>query len=46
VRSVDVLLKTRFGKSSGLADDQTIILDPATGTATFLHAVVQLITRY
>ncbi len=41
VRSVDHLLQTRFGKPMGLADSDTIILDPATGTATFLHAVVQ-----
>ncbi len=41
VRSVDHLLQTRFGKAMGLADGETIILDPATGTATFLHAVVQ-----
>jgi len=41
VRSVDALLRTRFNKPMGLADDKTIILDPATGTATFLHAIVQ-----
>ena len=41
VRSVDHLLRNRFGKSMGLADGNTMILDPATGTATFLHAVVQ-----
>ena len=41
VRSVDHLLQTRFGKPLGLADGDTIVLDPATGTATFLHAVVQ-----
>lgn len=43
VRSVDALLRTHFGKPAGLADDDTVILDPATGTATFLHAVVQQI---
>ena len=41
VRSVDVLLKRHFNKPMGLADEKTIILDPATGTATFLHTVVQ-----
>ncbi len=41
VRSIDHLLHTRFGKTMGLADGETLILDPATGTATFLHAVVQ-----
>ncbi len=43
VRSVDALLRTRFAKADGLADERTIVLDPATGTATFLHAVIQQI---
>lgn len=41
VRSVDCLLQTRFGKPLGLADEAAFVLDPAMGTATFLHAVVQ-----
>jgi predicted helicase len=41
VRSVDYLLKTRFGRSKGLADENTLILDPATGTATFLYFVIR-----
>jgi len=40
VRSVDSLLKTHFGKPKGLADEKTLILDPATGTATFLYFVI------
>ena len=40
VRSIDYLLKTRFNKPQGLADDKTLILDPAVGTATFLYAVI------
>lgn len=36
VRSVDLLLQTRFGKATGLADGDTLVLDPATGTATFI----------
>ncbi|MEI7839709.1 MAG: type ISP restriction/modification enzyme [Methylococcaceae bacterium] len=49
VRSVDLVLKNQFGLRDGLADsskldDSTIhkvqILDPATGTGTFLHAVI------
>jgi len=40
VRSIDRLLKTRFNKPQGLADDKTLILDPAVGTATFLYMVV------
>lgn len=43
VHAVDHLLRTRLNTSDGFADDQTIILDPATGTATFLHTVVQRI---
>jgi predicted helicase len=41
VRSVDAVLKTRFGRASGLADPDTRILDPATGTATFLYYVIR-----
>lgn len=41
VRSVDKILKDRFERSSGLADENTLILDPATGTATFLYYVVR-----
>ncbi|MBI4445686.1 MAG: N-6 DNA methylase, partial [Acidobacteria bacterium] len=40
VRSIDHLLKTRFNKPQGLADDKTLILDPAVGTATFLYMVI------
>ena len=40
VRSIDHLLKTRFNKLQGLADEETLILDPAVGTATFLYLVM------
>lgn len=48
VRSVDHLLKTRFGCPAGLADTartedgqpRVLVLDPACGTGTFLYAVV------
>lgn len=43
VRSVHALLQRDFQRPFGLADDSTIILDPATGTATFLNTVIQLI---
>ena len=43
VRSVDSLLKTHFHKPKGLADEKTLILDPATGTATFLYHVIEQI---
>jgi predicted helicase len=40
VRSIDHLLKDRFNKPQGLADDKTLILDPAVGTATFLYMAI------
>lgn len=41
VRGVDHLLRTRFGKTDGLGDPDTLILDPATGTGTFLYFVIK-----
>jgi hypothetical protein len=41
VHSVDRLLKTRFGKPWGLAEASVKVLDPATGTGTFLYYVIQ-----
>ncbi|KAF0109801.1 MAG: N-6 DNA methylase [Chloroflexi bacterium] len=43
VRSVDEILKTRFNKPWGLADESVKALDPATGTGTFLYYVIQQI---
>jgi hypothetical protein len=43
VRAIDHLLKDRFGRPWGLADRNTLILDPACGTGTFLHSVIALI---
>jgi len=43
VRAVDDILKTRFGKTWGLADSSVKILDPAAGTGTFLYFVIQQI---
>lgn len=40
VRSIDHLLKTRFNRAQGLMDANTLILDPAVGTATFIYMVV------
>ncbi|HXP62944.1 MAG TPA: type ISP restriction/modification enzyme, partial [Dongiaceae bacterium] len=45
VRSIDRLLKTRFNRPKGLADENTLILDPATGTAPFLCFVIDRIHR-
>jgi predicted helicase len=41
VRSVDHLLETKFGKKDGFADEDVNILDPATGTGTFLMSAIQ-----
>jgi hypothetical protein len=43
VRSIDHLLQRHFDKPKGLADEKTLILDPAVGTATFLFSVIQQI---
>ena len=40
VRSVDSLLRTELNRTDGLADDGTLILDPATGTGGFLLTVL------
>ena len=41
VRSVDSLLKTELNRPDGLADENTLILDPATGTGGFLLKVLE-----
>jgi len=46
VRSVDHILKTRFNRPLGLADENTLILDPAAGTGTFLYFVIEQIKDY
>jgi N-6 DNA Methylase len=45
VRSVDILLKDKFHKPLGLADPDVMILDPATGTGTFLLWIFQLVEQ-
>ncbi|MDX2077747.1 MAG: type ISP restriction/modification enzyme [bacterium] len=45
VRSVDYLLREKF-HIDGLADERAIILDPATGTGTFLYSVIQYIYEH
>lgn len=46
VRSVDALLKSELNRPDGLADDNTLILDPATGTGGFLLSVLDHIREY
>ncbi len=39
VKSINFILKHDFKKLNGYADDDVTVLDPATGTATFLYLV-------
>ncbi|TSC90375.1 MAG: N-6 DNA methylase [Microgenomates group bacterium Gr01-1014_5] len=41
VRCVDHILKNKFDKKKGLGDESVQVLDPATGTGTFLMSVIQ-----
>ncbi len=43
VRSANILLKEKFEKTLGLADNGIKVLDPACGTATFLAQVIGVI---
>ena len=40
VRSISVILKEKFNCSSGFLDPGVSILDPATGTGTFLRSII------
>ncbi len=51
VRSLNILLKERFGRADGLASGSVTVLDPAAGTLTFLAeasklAVQEFISKY
>lgn len=41
VKSVDWLLRNKFNKTKGLVDESVHLLDPATGTGTFLMSAIQ-----
>ena len=41
VRSIHGLLKGRFGKEEGLAEDDVMLLDPAAGTLTFVIRAIR-----
>lgn len=45
IRSVDSLLHTHFTKPLGLADPRIVVVDPAVGTAAFLHRTLQQIRQ-
>ena len=42
VRSLNIILKERFGKGDGLASKSVTVLDPAAGTLTFLAEASKL----
>jgi predicted helicase len=42
VRSLNIILKERFGKADGFAMDSVTVLDPAAGTLTFLAEAAKL----
>lgn len=45
VNSIDALLRREFNRPLGLADPEVFVLDPATGTATFIYALIQSVYR-
>ncbi|MFC1822988.1 type ISP restriction/modification enzyme [Thermodesulfobacteriota bacterium] len=42
VRSIHHILKDRFGRADGIANDSVTVLDPASGTLTFLAEAAKL----
>ncbi len=43
VKSIDEILMSKLGKVSGIDDPDVRLLDPATGTGTFLMSAIELI---
>jgi len=43
VKSADTLLIQEFDREAGLADDRCLVLDPALGTGSFLHKVIDVV---
>lgn len=41
VRLTDDVLRTRLGKPAGFADEGVVTVDPAMGTGTYLHEVIE-----
>ncbi len=46
VKSLDEILKEKFQKTEGIADEKVLILDPATGTGTFLFEIFKQLKYY
>jgi len=41
IKSVDWILRNKFDKAKGLVEESVYLLDPATGTGTFLMSAIQ-----
>lgn len=41
VRLTEEVLETRLGRTAGFADPDVVVADPAMGTGTFLHTVIE-----
>lgn len=44
-RFVDDILRSRFGRSRGLADDDIIVVDPAMGSGSYLVEVIERVAH-
>lgn len=42
-RSLDEILIEKFDRKKGLADDKALLLDPALGTGSFLHKIIDVV---
>ncbi len=45
VRFVDDILRTKFGRDGGFANDDVMVVDPAMGTGTYLLNIVSNVAR-
>ncbi|MEU9304582.1 type ISP restriction/modification enzyme [Streptomyces sp. NPDC048269] len=45
VRIAEEVLRTRLGKTRGYGDESVHIVDPAMGTGTYLHTVIERVAR-
>ncbi|WP_432794497.1 type ISP restriction/modification enzyme [Rhodococcus ruber] len=45
VRLTDEVLVTRLDKPAGFADDHVVVADPAMGTGTYLHEIIEHVAR-
>ena len=41
VRLTEEVLETRLGRTAGFADPDVVVADPAMGTGTFLHTIIE-----